>query len=207
MSDNANMEPDIINQPFFRNNNFIIVLLVSFIILSFLGINLLNITGNIMQTIIDIFSPLIAQILSVFGYTAGSVINTSADIVADTTKSGIDIAEGTVQSVGDLLKNMSSPNVDEKAKAKLDNLGNQLTKDVKKDTFMGGYRETFKNDDSANTIQNPISATKAQWCLVGEFQNQKGCVEVDKQSQCLSGQVFPDQKMCLNPTLSQNKLA
>jgi len=49
--------------------------------------------------------PLIYQILSIFGYTAGTVINTTADVVADTSKFGIDIAEGSVKNIGNLLKN------------------------------------------------------------------------------------------------------
>jgi outer membrane biosynthesis protein TonB len=57
----------------------------------------------------------------VFGYTAGAVINKTADVVSDTTKVGIDIAEGTVQSVGNLLIKSSGAVVDPNAKRLLDN--------------------------------------------------------------------------------------
>ena len=58
-------------------------------------------------------------------------------------------------------------------------------------------------DAPENTIQKPITSTKYNWCLVGEYQNKRGCMPVTESDKCLSGQVFPTQKMCLNPNLSQ----
>ena len=105
----------------FSNKNMIIVVLVILLILSFLGINLLAIFGNLIQTIVAIFGPLVNQILSIFGYTAGTVINKSADIAGDTAKAGIDIAEGTLHSVGYILRDASKGHVANDAKANLDN--------------------------------------------------------------------------------------
>jgi len=76
----------------FSNNNIIIIVLVVLLIFSFLGINILTILGNIIQTIIQIIGPLISQILSNFGYTTGTVLNKTVDVVSDTAKAGIDIA-------------------------------------------------------------------------------------------------------------------
>jgi hypothetical protein len=105
----------------FQTQNMIIGLLVILLVLSFLGINILLVIGNFFQAIINIFGPLVYQILGVFGYTTGAVINKTADVVSDTTKVGIDIAEGTVQSVGNLLIKSSGAVVDPNAKRLLDN--------------------------------------------------------------------------------------
>jgi hypothetical protein len=176
-------------------NHIIIIVLVVLLIFSFLGINILTILGNIIQTIIQIIGPLISQILSIFGYTTGTVLNKTVDVVSDTAKAGIDIAEGSIQSVGNILRDASNPNVNDKTKYSLDNAlnsGKILSSDPKADT-------------SENPIQKPITAGKQTWCLVGEYQGKRGCIEVNEHDRCLSGQVFPSQKMCLNPTLSQNK--
>jgi hypothetical protein len=118
--ENVSMETD--NQMnIFQSKNMIIGLLVILLVLSFLGINILLVIGNFFQAIINIFGPLVYQILGVFGYTAGAVINKTADVVSDTTKVGIDIAEGTVQSVGNLLIKSSGAVVDPNAKRLLDN--------------------------------------------------------------------------------------
>ena len=178
---------------FFSNKNFIIILLIILLVFSFLGINILTISGNIMQTFIQIFGPLVSQILSIFGYTTGTVINKTADVVADTAKTGIDIAEGSIQSVGNILRDASQSNVDVKSKQSLDTALNQ--------GILKGNEP--RADSTENPIQKPITSGKQNWCLVGEYQGKRGCIEVGEHDKCLSGQVFPNQKMCLNPTLTQ----
>ena len=182
------------NDSSFLNKNMLIIALVILLILSFLGINLLNIFGDFVQTIINIFGPLFSQILSVFGYTTGTIINKSADIVSDTAKLGIDVAEGSIQSIGDLLKNASERNVDPSSRRQLDQTLNTSKFKLAKS----------EPDNSSSPIQKPISSNKVGWCLVGEYEGKRGCVEVSEQHKCLSGQIFPDKQMCLNPTLSNN---
>tara|TARA_Y100000389_G_C17382828_1_gene475323 strand:+ start:540 stop:1103 length:564 start_codon:yes stop_codon:yes gene_type:complete len=175
------------------NKNFIISTLVFLLILSFLGINILQIVGNLMETLIKIFGPLITQILSIFGYTAGTVIDKTAVIATDVATAGIEIAGDSVQTVGTLLKDVSRKNVDLDARLELDNSLNRQE------------NSSYPNDDySENPIQKPITSNKTNWCLVGEYQGKRGCIEVDNSEQCLSNQVYPSQKLCLNPTLTSN---
>jgi|UniRef100_A0A6C0HDB3 hypothetical protein len=177
----------------FSNKNIIIILLIILLVFSFLGINILTISGNIMQTFIQIFGPLVSQILSIFGYTTGTVLNKTADVVADTAKTGIDIAEGSIQSVGNILRDASQSNVDVRSKQSLDTVLNR--------GILTGNEP--RADTTENPIQKPITSGKQNWCLVGEYQGKRGCIEVGEHDKCLSGQVFPNQKMCLNPTLTQ----
>ena len=95
----------------FSNNgssNIIIVVLVILLILSLLGVNLFMILGDALQSFFDILKTYTLNLLSLLGFYTGAVINTSADIVGDTAKETIDIAEGTVQSVGNLLQNRNN---------------------------------------------------------------------------------------------------
>ena len=55
---------------------------------------------------------------------------------------------------------------------------------------------------SESPIQKNISASKSGWCLVGEYQEKRGCIAVTDQDKCLSGQIFPDQATCLQPNIS-----
>jgi hypothetical protein len=183
------------------NKNFLIALLVFLLIFSLLGINLLyvfgnmfQLIGNFFQSIVDIFKPLIVQILSLFGYTAGSVINTTADVVSVTAKTGIDIATGTIHSVGNILKDGSSGAINNNSKGLFDNALNQ-----------SNIKVGLPDADNANSnIQSSIVSGKSQWCLAGDYQGKRGCVEIDKDTQCMSGQIFPSQHQCLNPTLTHN---
>ena len=185
------------SQSLFSSKNTIIVILTILLILSFLGINLLDIASNIIKSIVYILGPFISQILAVFGYTSGTLINKGADVVSDTAKIGIDIAEGTVQNVGNLLISASSGSIP--------NLTSIKPLDIKLSQDKPTPAPTQPAEDtSENPIQKPISSSKSGWCLIGEYENRRGCIEVGEQDKCLSGQIFPNQKMCLNPTMSAN---
>ena len=172
------------------DNKTIIIVLLVLLSLSFLGINLLTILGDILKTIVDILGPLVAQILSIFGYTTGSIISKTADVVGDVAKTGVDIAEGSVQSVGTILRDASRPNVDSKATSSLDNALN-----VSGNRSGDGPVPT----PSENPIQKPISSGKAGWCLVGEYEGKRGCISVNEYDKCLSGQVYASKDQCLLP--------
>jgi hypothetical protein len=173
----------------FRNSNLIIVMLTILLILSFVGINLLDITSNIIKAFVAIFGPLVKTFMAAIGYTTGTVINKTADIVSDTAKSGIDIAEGTVQDLGNLMISASSGGVNAETKKHLNSVIN-TSKHPLADP---------DPDSTENPIQNPIASKKGSWCLVGEYKNKRGCLEVTSASKCMSEQIFPTKKMCLNP--------
>ena len=172
----------------------VVIFVLCFLLLfSFLGINLLDILSNLIKLLIRIFGPLITQILSIFGYTAGTILNKSADVVSDTGKIALDIAEGTVQNVGDLMIKASKNSVNSDTQNELEN-ALQINKTENR------LKNNQMNDVSDDPIQKPISANKNGWCLVGEYNNKRGCVEVNESDKCLSGQIFPTLPLCERPT-------
>jgi len=205
MEENTPSPTPIIEKPTASNNiestfsikDILLAILVGLLILSFIGINLLAVTGNAIEEAAKIIVPSIMNVLSMLGYSTGELINTTADAASDTTKLGIDIAEGTVQNIGNLLKNASQGSMDEKQKKDLDRI-------LSSPKCASGDSEPTPSDSS---IQNQIASQKpkAGWCFVGEYDGKRGCVGVDEIDKCMSGQVFPSQKMCLNPTLTPNK--
>lgn len=178
------------------NNQVVIIGLLILLILSFLGINVFIIIGNLIESFIKIIGPLITQILSIFGYTAGTVLNKSADITGDVARTGVDLAEGSLQTVGNVLRDASRKHVNNDAVSGLDstlNAGTNLT------SISNVYKEPVPST-TENPVQKPIASSKTGWCLVGEYEGKRGCVAVGEQDRCLSGQVFPSQVNCMNPT-------
>ena len=170
----------------------LIIILIILIVLSYLGINLLNVFGDGLQNVINITSPTVMKILAALGYTTGEVLNVGADVAAETVKTGADIAEGAVQNVGNLL-------IDASQEA-------DPTYELKKSIHTPRNHSTRPNepkaDSSEGTIQKAITSGKQNWCLVGEHQNRRGCIAIAESDKCLSGQVFPNEHMCLNPTMT-----
>ena len=185
----ASAAPSVSTDMFSNKNNIIIFLLI-LVILSFLGINLLVISGNILEELSNFFGPSVKIVASMLGYSTGHLINTTADIGADTAKLGIDIAEGSAQSVGNLLKNASKGRMDN---AERRNLELALTS-TKSRTLLN----TPEPSQSADSIHRSISSKKGGWCFVGEDAGTRGCVSIDEHDKCMSGQIFPSKESCMN---------
>lgn len=180
----------------FSSKNLVIIVLVILLILSILGINILTISGSILEWLTNLFGPVIQSIFSFFGYTTGSVIVKTSDVVGDVTKGGIDLATGAVEDVGNLLKTASMTSVDTNVKTSLDKALSTPSPQITPP------KEPAPTPAS-NPVQNPISSGKVNWCLVGEYQDKRGCIEISESDKCMSGQIYPNREICLNPTLSK----
>ena len=174
-----------------HNKTYIIIIAV-LVLLAVLGINVVLFSENILTYIWRFFK----DVLGILGYSVGSGIDIAADATKDTAKTSIDIVGNAVGDVGKLLKKGS------------DTQKNIAVSDVDKSINSGKKMLGLHDADATpgdSPIQNPISASKNQWCLVGDKDGARDCASVDEADKCMSGQLFPEQAMCLNPTLSQNK--
>jgi hypothetical protein len=172
--------------------NVIIMILIVVLILSLLGINIFIIFGNGLQNLINIFNPVVSKGLSDLGYASGTVIDKSSDVLADAAKVGIDIGHDTLESVGELLV---------KASGQAPGSGKSIDIAINQPPTVAPNQPT--PDSTSSAIQSSPSSSKSQWCLVGEYNGARGCINVTDQDKCMSGQVFPTQQMCLNPTMTQ----
>ena len=169
----------------FDSRNFIIIILLVMILLTYVGINLISIVGTGIQQGVDVFAPAFTELLRLLGFSTGTIINAGADITADVAKDGIDIAEGTVQSVGNLL------------------IGDKAVGQSQVKGRSNQYKQQDPLPDSPeDSIQKSLNSSKTKWCLAGEYQNKRGCINLTESDKCMSGQVFASEEMCLNPTFS-----
>ena len=204
--------------------NIVIFILVLLLILSFLGVNVLLMFGYLLEWITSLIQPLIDYIWSIFGYTSGSVINLTADTVADVAKTGIDIAEGTAHSIGNLLQNSSNINGNLELKNDLNSsiIGNgplQIStqmasvspEPVYAPTILGSSTPTpisdIEPDQTTGVVtqnanidyvlnQGPINKSSPKWCYVGEMHGKRSCIEVYDSANCMSGKTYSGQTQC-----------
>jgi hypothetical protein len=181
----ANPTNAVDNGLFSDSKNFVIVVLIVLVILSFIGVNMLVLSGNILEEIAKIFGPIFRNLLAMLGFSTGELINDTA-VVATGGKFGIDIAHGTAQSVGNLLKNASQGGMDESQRKNLE----RALKSPKCDSDM----------DAAPVSSTNSIVSKGDWCYIGEYQGTRGCVAMTEHNKCMSGQVFPSQAACLQQT-------
>ena len=153
------------------------------------GFVLLNNGIKDLENVLLFLSNIFYYILNLLGYSTGTVINKSADVLGDTAIIGIDIAEGTAHDVGDLF--IKSSNIDES---------------INKETFHSYIDNNYNilnipsypnPDNSGDPIQNPISSNKNKWCLVGEYQQKRGCIKIEDSDKCMSGKMSATKEICL----------
>ena len=154
--------------------NYLIIFLIILTLFSLLGINLLVNAGESMQSIFDNILPYIYKILAALGFATGNILNTTTDIAADGARSGIDVVEGSLQSVGNMLQKASVGKLDLK---------------------MG-----VKSDNTSSVIQNTIPNKKSsgKWCLVGDYEGKRGCININESDTCMSKKIYDSNKECMN---------
>lgn len=199
---------------FFSNKtkNLLFYILVLIILLTFLGKPLIDTIQHYFIHLNNLLEDKIKEIVSTFGYTTGIVINNSSEILSNVSKdgveiiddameestlkdftykmanftnNGIDIANDSIQSLGNKLINLNEDNLDINIKKSINSKLNRMTTPPSPDM-------------SENTIQNPISEGDKNWCLVNKYENGNNCIEINDYSKCMSGQIFPSQKLCVN---------
>ena len=126
-------------------------------------------------------------------YSTGWFIGKTSDVVANTGETTLDIANDAIHHGSDLMIKASNKDGSDKPES----VNKSVNKSVKTEPTP---------DTTTNPIQKPITSSKSNWCLVGEYQGRRGCIEVGDNDKCMSGQVFPSQFTCLNPNFSQNVL-
>jgi hypothetical protein len=157
---------------------FIIFVLGTLLLLSFLGINIFTVFGDGLNWLNANLFPAFYSFFGMVSYSAGDVIDQSSDVAADAAKVGVDLAEGAAHSVGGIAKGLGE-------------IGMQYSPELK-----SKYKPPYepKPDTTASEIQ---SGGKGAWCLVGDVKGVRNCLEVGKETHCASGQVFPDSTACL----------
>jgi hypothetical protein len=173
----------------FSDTNSIIIFLLVVVILSFLGINLLIVSGNALSEITRIFEPITRKVLSMLGYSTGHLVNATSAVTSETVKTGVEIADGALHSVGNLLKDASKGGMSEKDRKSLE----------KALTSPKCPPQEKPPKPSQTSVHRPISSKKGGWCFIGDDAETRGCISINEHDKCMSGQIFPTREACLNP--------
>jgi len=153
----------------------LILILIAIVILTSMGINILYIMGYALQSGTQLFNPIFSSFFDLLGDFTGTGIKNVSHITATAATTGIDIVDGAVQDVGNLM------------------IG---------DNTIGGRNRIHNLKDPnpdvpENSIQKSLVSAKTKWCLVGEYQNKRGCIDISESDKCMSGEVFPNEETCI----------
>ena len=214
---------DSINSFWDRIKNFpFLTWVIIILILALLGFNIFFYLGEATQDITDFFKPIIIKIYQILGLTTKNIVNVGLEDSRTLVNKTANVYDKTTTAIqnkinsSSLLPSSTSTSVPSfTAKTSLSNdtfpekklsndvsESNTLNKALNTSTAVkaGASTTDYEADESSSTIQRG-AASKSGWCFIGEDRGFRTCAQVGVNDTCMSGDIFPSNEICINPTL------
>ena len=183
------------------------------LLLAFLGFNIFNYLAKGTQETNDVLSPFWTYIMSFFNY-GPSIAEPDDNVVDgdDEVSNGKDDAgkdDASKQNGGKkpISAENAKPNPASVSKMSPDSVNTQNQPDNAQNTALNRAlniskpQELSKQDYVANDSYDSTQQGKAGWCYIGSEQGYRSCSQVGEADTCMSGNIFPTQDICVNPSL------
>jgi hypothetical protein len=95
----------------------------------------------------------------------------------------------TAQNSTNTTQKLQSPN------------NNKISLDEAVDQYMELQNQTNSDLGKVNYLPPKQYTNKKGWCLIGEEKGFNSCIEVGRNDYCMSGDIYPTQDICINPSL------
>jgi hypothetical protein len=174
------------------------------IILLFFGVNIFSYLGDFLQKLKEIAAPFFKDILESLGYAVTETTKDVTNIAAKGAKLGIDVAAGTVESGVDVIQgqldleqsgNSSQQQQSSKSSTSISASLTSALANAEENT------EPLPDDAMSSTQRNGTG--KSGYCYIGEDRGFRSCISVSENDTCMSGDIFPSQEICVNPSLRE----
>jgi hypothetical protein len=175
--------------------------LIIIMILAFLGINVFVYLAKGTQDITNFFKPLVEKIVLLFGAITSKVVNVSAGGVKGAVDTTADVLDTGLSAVQEATSDTSIPSQSVKTTIpEQDTVQNSsLNKELNTSKQTNQSNTAYEADESSSKIQS--GAPKSGWCYIGEDRGFRSCAKVGANDECMSGDIFPSQEICVNPNL------
>ena len=169
------------------------------IILAYMGFNIFSFFGSLVKTIMDIIRPFI----SILGYTTGETAKEVVKVAKVGSKGVIDVASGvTTGGINILEKGLTGSS----SKKTTNGNGQAASASAASSasSSAGAAKSSFPiPDDAGSKTQANKAKSKSGYCYIGEDRGFRSCIQVNDSDTCMSGNIFPTQEICINPSLRQ----
>jgi hypothetical protein len=179
--------------------------LIIILILAFLGFNIFAYLARGTQDVTSFFAPLMQKLFGTTATVAGQTVNVAAEgakAVVGGTANVLDTGLTAVQEITpngapSSLKTQSVQGTMPQQDVTANNALNRAL-NTSQQTQQGGANDEYEAHEAPSSVH---SAGKAGWCFVGEDRGFRTCAEVGVNDECMSGDIFPSQELCVNPNL------
>ena len=179
----------------------IVKYVVILILLALMGLNVFSYLGDASDgaaTLLERISNLFSNLASSMGNGIKVVVRQTTKTTADGTKAAVDMAAGGTKGV----VNVTAGAIDSGVNV----LEQQLEKNGRTaaDSRASASASDPTPDMVGNVTQSGGTGTgKSGYCYIGEDRGFRSCVKVGQMDQCMSGDIFPTEAICINPNLRE----
>jgi len=183
--------------------------LVIIMVLAFLGLNIFAYFAKVSyylaegtQEATGFFAPLIRAIFGTSVAVAGNTIDVAAEggkAVVSGTATGVNTGLSAVQ---DVTPNKASGSMPSTNVAEHNQDMEEAKNDLNKALSSSKNNTNKENGDyEPHQASSSVNSSKAGWCFIGEDKGYRTCSQVNERDKCMSGDIFPSQEICINPSL------
>lgn len=191
---------------FFSSRWFRYGLLV--LILAILGFNLFNYLGTATDKVSSIVGPIVKPIAKVFGDTVGDATKQTVSVAAKGASAAInktaDVTTGGIDKLQHALhsKTQDAPPLPHRTPGAP--VATASTKDDATKKALAHAKSAPSRpepDDTGSSTQSRKHVGGSGYCFVGQDRGHRTCIQVDRSEDCMSGDIFPTEAICINPAL------
>jgi hypothetical protein len=181
----------------------IVKYVVILILLALMGLNVFSYLGDASDgaaTLLERISNLFSGITADLGKGIKVVVRQTTKTTADGTKAAVDMAAGGTKGV----VNVTAGAIDSGVNV----LEQQLEKNGRTAADSRASASANTSDPTPDMVGNVTQSGgtgtgKSGYCYIGEDRGFRSCVKVGQMDQCMSGDIFPTEAICINPNLRE----
>lgn len=175
--------------------------LLIILILAFLGFNIFAYLAKGTQTFADVFAPITKMIFGTTTAVAGQAVDVSAEGAKAVVGGTAGVVTSGLTAVQNVTPNAAPSSVTGQP------ISQQQVDAVQQSTLNRALntaqtQQPQQQDYEANEASSSVhTAGKAGWCFIGDDRGFRSCAQVGVNDTCMSGDIFPSQEICMNPSL------
>lgn len=195
-----------------KNISWMTWVLIIFI-LAFLGFNIFSYLAQGTKEVTNIFSPIVDNVTKLFGGVTTQVIDVGAEGAKGVVTTASNVSQAAIGTTANVVnkglttvQDITPQGAAAKGTVKGEQIqqediarANALNKALNRSVNQTASKNDYQPDDAMSSIQS--GPQKAGWCYIGEERGYRTCAEVGVNDTCMSGDIFPNQEICINPRL------
>jgi hypothetical protein len=171
------------------------------LLLAFLGFNIFVYLAKGTQGVADFFGPLIKAVGGATAAVTGQTVNVSAEGGKAVVGGTANVVNSGLTAVQNVTPNNAPSAIKGPQPVKQQKVDNIQHSTLNKALNTSQSQQPPSQDYQANEASSSIGEQKAGWCFIGEERGFRTCGEVTADDECMSGNIFPTQEICMNPSL------